>query len=95
MDARVNTFKTAIQQKIFMVKNDLVAELERSFAKLAEDTEKRINSMNYVQHLNKYKDSTKKIIIGLKNVERCFVPDNSKIMRTIIKYKGAAIKQEL
>jgi hypothetical protein len=38
--------------------------------------------------LASYKDQTKKTIMGLKNIEKCFNPDNDKIMRVVIKYKG-------
>lgn len=49
--------------------------------------------MNYIQMLGQYKDQTKKTIIGLKNIEKCFNPDNDKIMRTVIKYKSGDIKK--
>lgn len=42
-----------------------------------------------------YKDQIKKVIVGLKNVEKCFNPDNDKIMRIVIKYKGESIKKEI
>jgi hypothetical protein len=35
----------------------------------------------------------KKTIIGLKNIQKCFNPDNDKIMRVIIKYKSITIKK--
>ena len=38
IDARVSAFKIAIQQKISMVKKDLMNELEKNFSKLAEET---------------------------------------------------------
>lgn len=49
--------------------------------------------MTYIQRLEEYKDQTKKIILGLKNVEKGFNPENEKIMRIAIKYKGDHIKR--
>lgn len=51
--------------------------------------------MDYMNKINEYKDQTKKIILNLKNIERSFSPDNDKMMRTVIKYKGGLLKQEL
>lgn len=51
--------------------------------------------MNYIKMLREYKEQSKKAIIGLKNIERCFNPENDKIMRVIIKYKGGEVKREV
>lgn len=51
--------------------------------------------MNYIKMLADYKDQTKRTIIGLKNIEKCFNPSNDKIMRIVIKYKGGDIKREV
>lgn len=48
--------------------------------------------MDYMNKINEYKDQTKKIILNLKNIERSFSPDNDKMMRTVIKYKGGLLK---
>lgn len=34
----------------------------------------KIDNMNYIQMLKEYKEQTKKTIIGLKNIEKCFNP---------------------
>ena len=93
IDARVDTFRSTIQQKISSVKSNILAEVEKYFSKLDEDIQNKIDSMNYIQLLGNYKDQTKKIILGLKNVEKGFNPDNEKIMRIAIKYKGDHIKK--
>lgn len=42
--------------------------MEKYFAKLDEDIQAKIDSMNYIQMVGQYKDQTKKTIIGLKNI---------------------------
>jgi hypothetical protein len=49
--------------------------------------------MNYIQMLGLYKEEIKKNILGLKNIENCFNPQNDKIMRVIIKFKSGEIKK--
>lgn len=95
IDARVDTFRTTIQQKINSVKTNILNEVERYFYKLDEEIQASIDGMTYIQLLGNYKDQTKKIILALKNIQKGFNPDNQKIMRIAIKYKGDDIKKEL
>ena len=74
IDARVDTFRTSIQQKVSSVKSNILAEVEKYFNKLDEDIQAKIDGMNYIRLLGNYKDQTKKIIIALKNVEKGFNP---------------------
>jgi hypothetical protein len=51
--------------------------------------------MGYIQLLGQYKEQMRKVIVGLRNIEKCFSPENDKIMRVIIKYKGGNVKREV
>lgn len=94
LDARVDAFRKTIQHKVASVKQSILNEVERYFAKVDEELQDKINSMNYIQMLAQYKEQSKRAILGLKNIEKCFNADNDKIMRVVIKYKAAAIKKE-
>jgi hypothetical protein len=95
IDAKVGTFRATIQQKVESVKQTIVNEVEKYFGKIKEDLRVKIDNMGYIQLLGQYKDQIKKVIMGLRNIEKCFNPDNDKIMRVVIKYKGGTVKKEV
>lgn len=55
----------------------------------------KINELNYVKNLVKYKEIAKRTILSLKNTERNFFTEESKVMRMIIKYEANDIDQQL
>lgn len=58
-------------------------------------TIQKINDLNYVKTLGKYKDYAKKVILSLKNSERYFFAEESKVMRMIIKFQANQVPQQL
>jgi hypothetical protein len=48
----------------------------------------QVNELAYVKNLARYKDYAKKAILSLKNSERNFFAEESKVMRMVIKFES-------
>jgi len=59
------------------------------------ETISKINNIKYIKNLGKFKEVTKKIILSLKNTERSFFVEDTKIVRSLIKYQSNEVSTHL
>ena len=55
----------------------------------------KVNELKYFKSLVKFKEFAKKAILSLKNSERQFFADETKIMRMMIKFEANGLRNEL
>ena len=55
----------------------------------------QVDELHYVKTLGKYKELSKKMILALKNTERNFFAEESKVTRMIIKFESNKITEHL